>query len=184
MHGKRRPPCGNGGPRGVAAGCGSDLGSQDRQMMMMNNIQASASAILQTANLLPSDSIRIKKSSFAGSEKIAEKVNATMGNIKILDGKLFNTSGRLKGGNEAVHNVFETQFGRITILKNKLNDLIAELKEKKKNAPVSSRLPLIGPIQESANRNRTEGRQQWPKITRYVVNCRQLIKTKFCTQPQ
>ena len=131
MHGKRRPPCGNGGPRGVAAGCGSDPGSQDRQMMMMNNIQASASAILQTANLLPSDSIRIKKSSFAGSEKIAEKVNATMGNIKILDGKLFNTSGRLKGGNEAVHNVFETQFGRITILKNKLNDLIAELKEKK-----------------------------------------------------
>ena len=51
--------------------------------------------------------------------------------IKILDGKLFNTSERLKRGNEAVHNVFETQFGRITILKNKLNDLIAELKEKK-----------------------------------------------------
>ena len=54
-----------------------------------------------------------------------------MGNIKILDGKLFNTSERLKGGNKAVHNVFETQLGRITILKNKLNDLIAELKEKK-----------------------------------------------------
>ena len=107
-----------------------------------------------------------------------------MGNIKILDGKLFNTSGHLKEGNEAVHNVFETQFGRITIIKNKLNDLIAELKEKKKNAPVSSRLPLIGPIQESANRNRTEGRQPRPKKNRYEVNCRQLIKTKFCTQPQ
>ena len=58
-------------------------------------------------------------------------MNATMGNIKTLDGKLFNTSERLKGGNEAVHNVCKTQFGRITILKNKLNDLIAELKEKK-----------------------------------------------------
>ena len=35
MHGKRRPPCGNGGPRGVAAGCGFDPGSQGHQMMMM-----------------------------------------------------------------------------------------------------------------------------------------------------
>ena len=34
VHGKRRPPCGNGGPRGVAAGCGFDPGSQGRQMMM------------------------------------------------------------------------------------------------------------------------------------------------------
>ena len=33
VHGKRRPPCGNGGPRGVAAGCGFDPGSQGRQMM-------------------------------------------------------------------------------------------------------------------------------------------------------
>ena len=36
MHGKRRPPCGNGGPQGVAAGCGFDPGSQGRQMMMKN----------------------------------------------------------------------------------------------------------------------------------------------------
>ena len=35
VHGKRRPPCGNGGPQGVAAGCGFDPGSQGRQMMMM-----------------------------------------------------------------------------------------------------------------------------------------------------
>ena len=99
---------------------------------MVNNTQdpASAEAILQIANLLPSDSIKIK-SGITRSEKIAEKVNATMGNIKTLDGKLFNTSGRLKGGNKAVHKVFETQLGRITILKNKLNGLIAELKEKK-----------------------------------------------------
>ena len=34
---KKRPPCGNGGPRGVAAGCGFDPGSQGRQMMMMSN---------------------------------------------------------------------------------------------------------------------------------------------------
>ena len=60
-----------------------------------------------------------------------------MGNIKILDGKLFNTSGHLKGGNEAVHNVFEAQFGRITILKNKLKDLIAELKDKKRKMHTS-----------------------------------------------
>ena len=36
VHGKRRPPCGNGGPQGVAAGCGFDPGSQGRQMMMKN----------------------------------------------------------------------------------------------------------------------------------------------------
>ena len=45
-----------------------------------------------------------------------------MSNIKALNGnELFNTSGHLKGGTEAVHKVFETQLGR----------MIAELKEKK-----------------------------------------------------
>ena len=54
-------------------------------------------------------------------------MNDIMSNIKTLNGnELFNTSGRLKGGNEAVHNIFESQLGRIAILKNKLNYLTAE----------------------------------------------------------
>ena len=99
-------------------------------MVGNTNDPASAGAILQAANLLPSDNIRIKNS-IARSEKIAEKLNLTTDNIKTLDGKLFNTSGRLREGNEAVHKVFEKQLGRINILKNKLNNLIAELNKKK-----------------------------------------------------
>ena len=39
-------------------------------------------------------------------------MNATIGNIKTLNGnELFNTSGRLKGGNEAVHKFFRITIG-------------------------------------------------------------------------
>ena len=97
-----------------------------------------------------------------------------MSNNKTLNGnELFNTSRRLKGGNEAVHKIFWITIGTNPILKNKLNYLTAEWK--KKNVPASSRLPLISSIQESANINRRKATKA--KKIRYEVNCRQLIKT-------
>ena len=38
---------------------------------------------------------------------------------KTVDGKLLNTLGRLREGNNAVYKVFETQLGRINVLDQK-----------------------------------------------------------------
>ena len=153
-----------------------DIEKQFNSMVANPKDPASAGAILQAANLLPSDIIRIRNS-IARSEKIAENLNATTNNIKSLDGKLFTTSGRLREGNEAVHKVLETQLGQMNVLKNKLTSVIDELKGKKEKC--SRLFKTTFNKSHSRKRKQKQNRRKAAKAKkqRYEMNCRQLMKT-------
>ena len=72
--------------------------------------------------LVPSDNIGIINN-IQKAKQITIKLISIGNEVKIMDNKMFNSSGKLCYGEEATHKAFEQQIGKITFLQTRGRDI-------------------------------------------------------------
>ena len=142
-------------------------------LMIKDNPAAVAAVLDSDYSLVPSDNIRIANN-IQKAKQITTKFTSIDNEVKIMDNKLFNSSGKLQYREEATHKAFEQQIGKITFLQTRVRDIHDnhfKLKEK------CSRLFTVSYVKPMSKKgNKAKKKAQKAKEARREANCQIVVE--------
>ena len=117
---------------------------------------AAVGAVLDSDySLVPSDNIRITNN-IQKAKQITTKLSSIGNEVKIMDNKLFNSSGKLQYGKEATHKAFEQQVGKIIFLQSRVRDILDNLFKLKEKSSRLFTVSYVKPMSKKGNKSKTE----------------------------
>jgi len=127
-------------------------------------------------SLVPSDNIRITNNIGKGTQ-ITSKLSSLLDEVKIMDNKLFSSSGKLKHGEEATHKLFEQQIGKITILQTRVRDINNSLTELKEKCSRLFKVQYSKPTSKKRKQKQNKRKAKKARATRMEANCKRVVET-------
>lgn len=151
-----------------------EIEKQINAIMKKENPASAGAVLLADYTLIPTDSIRINNN-IDKAKEIMKKLSDTENKVKTLDGKLFSSTGKLKSGEEATHKFFETQFGQIKIIYNKVNEIVKQLVELKEKCARMFKATYSKPKSKKRKQKQNQRKAKKAKQNRLETNCKLII---------
>ena len=137
--------------------------------------------------IAPSNNIRITNNIGKGTQ-ITSKLSSLLDEVKIMDNKLFSSSGKLKHGEEATHKLFEQQIGKITNLQTRVRDINNSLTELKEKCSRLFKVQYSKPTSKKRKQNKIKakqrklGQQEWKLTAKELLKPLHLSKSRTMLQ--
>ena len=144
-------------------------------LMNKDNPAALGALLDSDYSLDPSDNNRITNN-IQKAKQITTKLSSIGNEVKIMDSKLFNSSGKLQYGEEATLKAFEQKIGKITFLQTRVRNIHNNHFKLKEKCPMLFTVSYVKPMSKKGNKNKTEEKPKKVKEAKREANCQRVVE--------